>query len=85
VKRFYTDALTRAGFAVDDLGIAPLNPATAAFLGIAGTLSAKRAATDDMLTVQIRTADGLILASRLLQIHWMKISEYPQHAQQSGS
>ena len=42
VKRFYTDALTRAGFAVKDLGIAPLNPATAAFLGIAGTLSAKR-------------------------------------------
>ena len=34
---------------------------------------------------QIRTADGLILPSRLLQIHWMKISEYPQHAQQSGS
>ena len=79
VKRFYTDALTRAGFAVDDLGIAPLNPATAAFLGIAGTLSAKRAATDDMLTVQIRTADGLF-PSRLLQIHWYRISEYPQHA-----
>src|SRR5947209_10424941 len=30
VKRFYTDALNAAGFAVDDLGIAPLNPATAA-------------------------------------------------------
>src|SRR5215216_4495762 len=29
VKRFYTDELTAAGFAVDDLGIAPLNPATA--------------------------------------------------------
>jgi hypothetical protein len=79
VKRFYTDALTRAGFAVDDLGIAPLNPATAAWLGIAGTLSGKRAATDDMITVQIRTADGLFPA-RLLQIHWYRISEYPQHA-----
>ena len=79
VKRFYTDALTRAGFEVSDLGIAPLNPATAAFLGIAGTLAGKREATDDMITVQIRTADGLFPA-RLLQIHWYRISEYPQHA-----
>src|SRR4051794_13540016 len=79
VTRFYTDALTRAGFAVDDLGIAPLNPATAALLGIDGTLSGKRAASDDMITVQIRTPDGLI-PSRLLQIHWMKISEYPRAA-----
>src|SRR5262249_13222715 len=79
VKRFYTDELTRAGFAVDDLGIAPLDPVTAAYLGIAGTLSGKREATDDMLTVQIRTADGLF-PSRLLQIHWYRISEYPQHA-----
>jgi hypothetical protein len=79
VKRFYTDALTRAGFAIEDLGIAPLNPATAAWLGIADTLSGKREATDDMITVQIRTADGLFPA-RLLQIHWYRISEYPQHA-----
>src|SRR3954464_15151296 len=69
VKRFYTDALTRAGFAVDDLGIAPLNPATAALLGIDGTLMAKRATSDDMITVQIRSAEGLI-PSRLLQTHW---------------
>ncbi len=85
VKRFYTERLTREGFAVEDLGLMSLNPATASLLGIAGTLSARRAATDDLITIQIRTADGLILASRLLQIHWMKISEYPQHAQQSGS
>jgi hypothetical protein len=80
VTRFYTERLTRDGFAVEDLGIAPLNPATAAYLGIAGTLAGRRAATDDLITIQIRTADGL-LSSRLLQIHWMKISEYPQHAQ----
>jgi len=79
VKRFYTDALSAAGFAVGDLGIAPLNPATAAWLGIAGTLAGKREATDDAITVQIRTADGLF-PSRLLQIHWYRISEYPQHA-----
>ncbi len=81
VKRFYTDALTRAGFVIDDLGIAPLNPATAAHLGIAGTLSGKRAATDDRITIQIRTADGLI-PSRLLQIHWYKMRDYPAHAEQ---
>jgi hypothetical protein len=35
-----------------------------------------RVATDDRLDIQIRTADGLI-PSRLLQIHWRKISEFP--------
>ena len=76
VKRFYTDRLARAGFDVTDLGIAPLNPLTAAYLGIAGTLSARRIATDDTIDIQIRTPDGLI-PSRLLQIHWGKISELP--------
>src|ERR1043165_8178152 len=80
VKRFYTEQLTRDGFAVEDLGLMSLNPATAALLGIAGSLSARRTATDDLIMLQVRTADGLI-SSRLLQIHWMKISEYPQHAQ----
>jgi hypothetical protein len=83
VKRFYVERLTAEGFEVEDLGLMSLNPATASFLGIAGSLSAKRAATDDQITIQIRTPDGLILPSRLLQIHWMKISEYPQHAQHS--
>ena len=79
VKRFYADRLTASGFEVTDLGIAPLNPLTAAHLGIAGTLSARRAATDDAIDIQIRTPDGLI-PSRLLQIHWRKISEYPAAA-----
>ena len=79
VKRFYADRLTTAGFEVTDLGIAPLNPLTAAHLGIAGTLSARRAATDDAIDIRIRTPDGLI-PSRLLQIHWRKISEYPAAA-----
>jgi hypothetical protein len=76
VKRFYADSLTTSGFEVTDLGIAPLNPLTAAHLGIAGTLAARRAATDDAIDIRIRTPDGLI-PSRLLQIHWRKISEYP--------
>jgi hypothetical protein len=80
IKRFYTDRLTAAGFEVADLGTLSLNPATATLLGIDGTLSAQRAATDDRVDIQIRTPDGLI-PSRLLQIHWRKISEYPETAQ----
>jgi hypothetical protein len=82
VKRFYTDRLTAAGFEVVDLGLMTLNPLTAGMLGIDGMLSAKRPATDDMITIQIRTSDGLI-PSRTLQLHWAKISEYPRHAQQA--
>ena len=76
VKRFYTEQLTAAGFEVSDLGLMGLNPPTAALLGIDGMLSAKRHATDDAIDVQIRTPDGPI-PSRLLQIHWRKISETP--------
>jgi hypothetical protein len=76
VKRFYSERLAAAGFEVTDLGIAPLNPLTAAYLGVAGTLAARRAATDDLIDIQIRTPDGLI-PSRLLQIYWRKISETP--------
>jgi hypothetical protein len=83
VKRFYIEELTRAGFEVTDQGIAPLNPLTAAYLGIAGTISARRVSTDDHLDVQVRTPDGLI-PSRLLQIYWRKVSEFPLHAQPAG-
>jgi hypothetical protein len=76
VKRFYSRELAAAGFQVEDTGLGPLNPLTAAYLGIAGSLSARRAATDDQIDIQIRTPDGLI-PSRLLQIHWRKISEFP--------
>jgi hypothetical protein len=76
VKRFYTEQLTAAGFAVEDLGTLSLDPMTAAYLGIAGALSAKRAASDDQIDIQIRTADGLI-PSRMLQISWRKMSEMP--------
>jgi hypothetical protein len=80
VKRFYTEQLAQSGFEVVDLGTMSLNAPTAALLGIAGTLSAKRAATDDRIDIQIRTAEGLV-PSRLLQIHWTKISEYPDRPQ----
>ena len=76
VKRYYAEQLRAEGFEVDDLGLMTLNPATAALLGIAGALSARRAATDDAIDIQIRTPDGLI-PSRLVQINWRKISEFP--------
>jgi hypothetical protein len=84
VKQFYTDRLRAAGFVVEDLGLLALNPMTAAMLGIAGALSAKRAATDDQIDIQIRTADGLI-PSRLLQISWRKMSEMPANLAQASS
>jgi hypothetical protein len=76
IRSFYTERLAAAGFEVTDTGILTLNPATAAFLGIAGSLSASRVSTDDQIDIQIRTPDGLI-PSRLVQIHWRKISESP--------
>ena len=76
VKRFYTERLAAEGFEVADRGLMSLDPRSAALLGIAGALSARRPATDDAIEIQIRTAEGLI-PSRLLQIHWRKISEYP--------
>jgi hypothetical protein len=76
VRRFYLDRLAADGFAVTDRGIAPLNPATAAFLGIAGSLAGRRTHTDDQVDVLIRTPDGLLL-SRMIEIHWRKISESP--------
>jgi hypothetical protein len=76
VKRFYTDRLTASGFAVVDNGVGPLNPLTAAYLGIAGFLSGQRVATDDQIEIVIRTPDGLI-PSRALELRWRKISETP--------
>ena len=46
VKRFYTERLTASGFTVVDNGLGPLNPLTAAYLGIAGSLSGRRVAQD---------------------------------------
>jgi hypothetical protein len=77
VREFYRTRLEAAGFAVNDLVVPNLNPATAAYLGLDGGLVAKRAATDDILTLQIRTEEGLLIRSRALQLVWRKISEWP--------
>jgi len=72
VRRFYTDNLRQQGFDVKDLGLGTLNPMTAAYLGIDGMLYGYRAATKDEVALDIRSASGLILSSRVLQIHWRK-------------
>jgi hypothetical protein len=79
VRDFYLARLADAGFDVVDRGIGPLNPPTAAYLGIAGSLDATRAATGDFVTVVIRTADGII-PSRVVELSWRKISEMPLRA-----
>ena len=76
IKRFYADRLADAGFNVRDLGTWPMDARTAAFIGLDTTLYAERAATDDLIAIQIHTPEG-ILAARLLQLQWRKISETP--------
>jgi hypothetical protein len=71
LRRFYRDALTQAGFTVDDQGIGPLNPATAALLGMSAMIVAERAATRDQVSIHIRTPEGL-MPSRLVQMNWRK-------------
>jgi len=76
IKRFYSARLAEAGFKVRDLGTYPMDARTAAFIGIDGTLYAERSSTDDRITIQIHTPEG-ILSARLLQMQWRKISETP--------
>ena len=76
VRRFYTTRLAAAGFAVRDLGAWPSDARTAAALGLDTTLFARRAATDDQIDIQVRSPEGFA-GTRLLQIHWRKISAAP--------
>jgi len=76
IKRFYTNRLMTAGFAVRDLGTWPSDARSAAVLGLDATLFARRAATDDQVDIQIRSPEGFA-GTRLLQIHWRKISAAP--------
>jgi hypothetical protein len=77
VRDFYRIRLEAGGFAVEDLGTLGLNAAAADYLGVAGTLFAKRQATDDSVSVQIRTEEGVVVRSRLVQLSWRKLSEWP--------
>jgi hypothetical protein len=77
VRDFYQARLAAAGFTVSDLGTQGLNAAAATYLGVDGTLVGKRPATDDVLVVQIRGEEGILVRSRLLQLNWRKLSEWP--------
>jgi len=82
VRDFYRARLEATGFTVSELVVPNLNAATAAVLGLDGGLIAKRTATDDILTLQIRTEEGLLVRSRALQLIWRKMSEWPAPAGQ---
>lgn len=75
VRDFYVSRLAAEGFAVEDHGTLGLNAAGAAYLGIAGALSATRPPTDDYIAVQISTEEGLVVRSRLIKLQWRKLSE----------
>ena len=72
IRAYYARALASGGFRVRDVGISPLNPASANYLGVGGTILAERADTKDCIAVQITTPQGLILASRIIKIMWFK-------------
>lgn len=70
IESYYLDALREAGFTLRDIGIAPLSAPEAALLGQSGTLIGWRRDSGLKVTVQISTRSGLIIPSRLVQIHW---------------
>jgi hypothetical protein len=77
VRDFYRSRLEAAGFTVTDLGTMGLNPAAAALIGTDGTMFGKRPTTDDAVTLQISTEEGVLIRSRHLQVSWRKVSEWP--------
>jgi len=50
---------------VEDLGTPGLNAAAAAYLGVADTLFGKRPSSDDLISVQIGTEEGIVVRSRM--------------------
>jgi hypothetical protein len=74
LKSFYMDRLTHLDFQVRDLGTGTLNAAAANYLGVANMLEAERPASGDHLNVEIGTPEGMLVASRLVKLHWYKSS-----------
>jgi hypothetical protein len=71
IRAFYRERLSRAGFAVTDLGTRPMNARTASFIGVADVLSATRTGTGDSVAITIHTPEGLF-ATRLIELRWAK-------------
>ena len=74
IKAYYSQSLAEIGFSVVDHGIAPLNEATAKYLGVAGTLVATRPESGDFdyVAVQIRSADSWFTSARVVSVQWSK-------------
>jgi hypothetical protein len=72
IKRFYIDRLGASGFDLRDIGFGSLDAPTANYLGIANMLEGYR--SDDGVSIKVTTleANGVILPSRSVQIHWHK-------------
>jgi hypothetical protein len=85
IKRFYLDALNAAGFDIHDIGYGTLNPLTAGYLGIANMLQGHRSDGDLTITVTTHTADGFILPSRTVKIHWQRLDESSRGGQAAAA
>jgi hypothetical protein len=72
IRSFYQEHLSRADFAVVDLGTGPMNARTAAYLGVGGVLVATRAKSGDRLDINIGTPEGVFRTS-LIRLSWRKI------------
>lgn len=70
IKKFYLEQLRLKGFETRDAGFGTLNAASAAYLGIANILEGYRSDTGMTIGVTTRSASGLIMPSRTVQIHW---------------
>jgi hypothetical protein len=78
VKRFYLARLTAAGFDMRDIGYGTLNPLTAGYLGIDNMLEGYRRDSKLGIAITTRSPGGLILPSRIVQIHWQSREEVAQ-------
>jgi hypothetical protein len=72
LRGFYLERLTASGFAMNDDGTGPMDARTADFLGVARILTGRRDGTGDRVFVQIRTPEGILLPSRVVELRWWK-------------
>ena len=70
IAAFYMAALAQSGFEMRDDGTGPLDPATAAYLGIERGLTGTHPGLGISVRVAIRSPSGLLLRPRLVQIDW---------------
>lgn len=70
VRRFYLEALAKAGFDARDIGHGLMGERAAAFFGVDGQILAYRANDDITVSVSIDAPSGLILRPRMVKLHW---------------